>query len=114
MKKKWLWYVPVGIIACIAFAALGGYVVMQLWNWLVPTIFGWHLLTFWQALALLTLCRILFGGHGGGFRRLRDRRRGRFEQWEKLTPEEREKLRQGMRGRCGWGPEPPREGNQQA
>ena len=36
-------------------------VVMSLWNWLMPAIFGSRLITFWQALGLLVLARILFG-----------------------------------------------------
>jgi hypothetical protein len=82
---------------------LGGIVVMQLWNWLLPTLFGWHTVTFWQALGLLVLCRILFGrwgGHGYGRSRWRHRR---GERWERMTPEERERFRHGMRGRCGFG-----------
>lgn len=85
---------------------------MLLWNWLLPTLFGWHLITFWQALGLLALSRILFGGFGrhgfgrhgfGG--RMRERMRGRMaERWDSMTPEEREKFRQGLRGRCGFGP----------
>ena len=46
------------------FVALGGFLVQQLWNWLLPALFGWPVLTFWQALGLLALCRILFGGIG--------------------------------------------------
>ena len=50
--------------------------VMLLWNWLLPLLFGWHLITFWQALGLLALCRILFGGISGrGFHRSRFRGR---------------------------------------
>jgi hypothetical protein len=45
---------------------VGGFIVMQLWNWLLPAIFGWKAVTFWQALGLLALCRILFGGLGVG------------------------------------------------
>jgi hypothetical protein len=83
--------------AFLLFLALGGGVVYQLWNWLVPTIFGWRPVTFWQALGLLALCRILFGGLGRhvGYRSRR---------WEHMTPEERERFRQGMRRRFGLGP----------
>ena len=103
MKKKWYFWVPLAIVAIPLFVALGGEVVRQLWNWLLPPLFGWREITFWQALGLLALCRILFGGHGGhgsgsGFRR----RKG--ERWESLAPEERERLRQGMRGHCGVDP----------
>jgi len=77
------------------------FVVMSLWNWLMPSLFGLRLLTFWQALGLLVLSKILLGGFrgrpGGGMHW----RRRMMERWEQMTPEEREKFRQGMRGRCG-------------
>jgi hypothetical protein len=102
MRKKWFLIAPLAIVALVAFVTLGGEVVRLLWNWLLPALFGWRQITFWQALGLLALCRILFGGVGGhGFRG-----RGYRRRWEKMTPEEREKFRQGMRSRCG-GFEPP-------
>ena len=89
----------------VAFAALGaaalGYVVMRLWNWLTPGLFGWHIIGFWQALGILLLCKILFGGFRGRAARGMYWRRRMMERWEKMTPEEREKFREGMRGRCG-------------
>jgi len=105
MRKKMLWIVPLATLAMVLFAALGGYIVMWLWNWLLPGLFGWRLITFWQALALLALCRILFGRIGGRrFSRsnFRERMRGR---WERMTPEEREKVRERW-ARCG-GFDPP-------
>ncbi len=82
---------------------LFGFVVMHLWNWLMPAIFGVRPVTFLQALGLLLLGKILFGGfhrHGGG---PRGWRRHMAERWEQMTPEEREKFRSGMRGRWGCG-----------
>jgi hypothetical protein len=71
---------------------------MHLWNWLAPTLFGWRQIGFWQALGLLFLCRILFGGFGShGRDRSGSRLRG--NRWERMTPEEREKFRQDMRAR---------------
>src|SRR3979411_3363265 len=53
----------------VLFAALAAFVfsfvVMSLWNWLTPTLFGWHAISFWQALGLLVLSKILFGGFRG-------------------------------------------------
>lgn len=106
-RKRLIWLAPVGILAVLGFIALGGFLVMQLWNWLLPELFGWHALTLWQGLALLALCRILFGGFGGrGIGpRMRSRMRGRVEErWAAMTTEERERFRQGLRGRCGFGP----------
>jgi len=103
---------PLAILGIVVFTAIGGGVVMLLWNWLAPTLFGLRLITFWQAIGLLALCRILFGGFGmggGGHRnsrrrmegRIRDRVRERMdERWEQMTPEEREKFRGGMHGGC--------------
>ncbi|HEY1218307.1 MAG TPA: hypothetical protein VGF03_05165, partial [Bryobacteraceae bacterium] len=62
-KKKWIYFVAPP--ALVIFIAIGGEVVMHLWNWLLPLLFGWRQVTFWQALGLLALCRILFGGFGG-------------------------------------------------
>ena len=66
-KWKWFWIVPLAIVGIPLFFFVGGEVVMHLWNWLLPPLFGWRMLGFWQALGLLVLCRILFGGlhHGG-------------------------------------------------
>ena len=103
---KWLFVAaPVGFAL---FIAVGGGIVMQLWNWLAPALFGIKQITFWQALGLLLLCRILFGGFGlgGGHSSSRSRRR-MSERFEQMTPEEREKFRQGWIGRrfCSTGGE---------
>ena len=100
MRKKWIFLAPLAVLAFALFIAIGGEVVLQLWNWLLPPLFGWREITFWQALGLLALCRILFGGCGGGFQRSNVCRR-MAERWDRMTPEEREKLRQGMLSRCG-------------
>ena len=55
---------PCAILGMLLFVFIGGEVVQLLWNWLLPTLFGWRPITFWQALGLLALCRILFGGFG--------------------------------------------------
>lgn len=55
-----------GIVAAICLVALFGYVVMWLWNALVPEIFGLTTISYWQAVGLLVLFKLLFGGFGGG------------------------------------------------
>ncbi|HEV7715539.1 MAG TPA: hypothetical protein VGO53_08080 [Steroidobacteraceae bacterium] len=90
-------------IALIAIVALGvlSFAVMSLWNWLMPALFAVSTLTFWQALALLVLSRILFGGfrRGGGPFGGHWRQRMR-EHWQHMTPEERDRLQERFgRGR---------------
>ncbi len=89
------------ILFAVLFLALFGFITMKLWNWLMPALFGWHLITYWQALGILILSKILFGGFRGGHRGGWHWRRRMMERWEKMTPEEREKFRQAMRDRCG-------------
>jgi hypothetical protein len=94
---------PLAILGMLVFIAIGGEIVLQLWNWLLPPLFGLRLITFWQALGILVLCRILFGGfglHGSGRSRMRRRME---ERCEHMTPEERERFRQRMRERWGFG-----------
>jgi hypothetical protein len=84
-----------------AAAAVLGFVVMRLWNWLTPGLFGWPQIGYGQALGIFFLSRILLGGLRGGPGRGMHRRRRMMERWEQMTPEEREKFREGMRGMCG-------------
>lgn len=102
MKAKWILKGLMIAVLAVVFFALFGFVVMSLWNWLMPALFGWHLITYWQAVGILILSKILFGGFRGGRpgRRMYWRHRMK-ERWERMTPEEREKFREGMRGRCG-------------
>ena len=86
----------------VAFLALFSFIVMLLWNWLTPALFGWHLITYWQALGILILSKILFGGFRGRPGPGMYWRRRMMERWAHMTPEEGEKLRQSMGAQCGW------------
>ena len=104
MRRRMIFIAPLAILGILLFMAIGGEIVLHLWNWLLPPLFGWRLITFWQALGLLVLCRILFGGHGWhGSGRSSFRRRMK-DRWEHMAPEERERFRQRMRERFGFGP----------
>jgi hypothetical protein len=101
-RRKWIFMAPLALAGVVLFAFLGGEIVRLLWNWLLPSLFGFREITFWQALGLLALCRILFGGLGvhGSRRHARRRIEERvdermWERWERMTPEERERFRQG-------------------
>jgi hypothetical protein len=101
MKRNWFLRILKFAVFAILFLIAATFVVMHLWNWLVPPVFGWHVINYWQALGLLVLSKILFGGFRGGPRHDWKWRPGMMERWEKMTPEEREKFRNSMRGRCG-------------
>ncbi|MHC4591684.1 MAG: hypothetical protein ACYS8L_03195 [Planctomycetota bacterium] len=72
---KWI---LLGIVAITCIAFVLGLVVMALWNWIMPEVFGLPRITYWQAWGLLLLGHILFGAaraehrtehrHGDGFR----------------------------------------------
>jgi hypothetical protein len=60
--------VLLGLIGAGALAVLCGYIVMWLWNWLLPGLFGVSAITFWQGVGIVILARILFGSFGHGHR----------------------------------------------
>ncbi|HVU98907.1 MAG TPA: hypothetical protein VHE34_26980 [Puia sp.] len=90
-----------GVICLVIAGVIAfGIIVMLLWNALMPEIFHLPTISFWQALGLFLLAKILFSGfRGGGPRgRMKDKLR---EKWMTMTPEEREKFKQDWGGRCG-------------
>jgi hypothetical protein len=86
---KWRYLIPTlivgGPIIVAIFVVFTGGIVMLLWNWLLPHLFGFPEITLLQGFGLLVLGRILFGGFGGGG--------GGGHQSKHMTPEERERLR---------------------
>ncbi|HMU14052.1 MAG: hypothetical protein JST41_03635 [Bacteroidetes bacterium] len=80
----------------IAAVAVFSLVVMLLWNAIIPGITGWAVLSYWKAMGLLVLCKILFSGppgrrFGPGGGHWAGRRAGmRMAWWRNLSPEERE------------------------
>jgi hypothetical protein len=103
MKARWIKRGLKVVVIVAAAVTVFGFVVMSLWNWLAPAVFGFHTITFWQALGILILSKILFGGFRGRPGAGRHWRRRMSDRWQQMTPEEREKFRQGMFSRCGHG-----------
>ncbi len=97
-------YIPLLILAAVA---AFGFIIMLLWNALMPVIFRLPEITFWQALGLFLLSRLLLGGFGpggGGRRERRNRRKEEVlhhlrERWEHMTPEQRDNLRRTWKRR---------------
>ncbi len=106
-RRKYLLLIPLVVLAVAAVFTFGVY---ALWNHVLVAVLGVKVITFWQALGLLVLARILFGGFPG-------RRRGPFgpfwrrrwmmKRWQSMTPEQREHWRAEMRARFGAWPRPP-------
>lgn len=103
--QKHLIFIPV---CFVLFGACFGYIVMLLWNWLMPSIFSMGQINFWQAVGLLFLCKILFGGTGiaqhchgkhGHCGCNNDKNKLR-EKWENMTPEERKKVMEEIKNKC--------------
>ena len=101
--------IAVCVIAC---ALVLGFIVMSLWNWIIPDLFpGTAQISFLQALGLFLLGRILIGGFKGWGRRHCCGHNGykggywkrRFEdKMSNMTPEEKEKLKQAYKKCCGF------------
>jgi hypothetical protein len=114
-RGRWVAKGAAFLVLVLALIAVLSFVVMSLWNALIPGLFHGPLLTFWQAAGLLVLSKILFGGFRGrgghGWHGRHGRWRGEMwrRKWESMTPEERDRLRVRFK-RCGWGSaEPPGE-----
>lgn len=103
--KKFFMILTIAVAATLVF----GFVVMSLWNAILPVVLGVKAITFWQALGILLLSKILFGGfgRGGGFGHRRHEWRQQMQQkMSAMTPEEREKFKAEWKNRCGgmrWG-----------
>ena len=59
--------IAIFIIACIficgiafGLVCLEGWILMLLWNAIIPSLIGWGVLTFWQSVGLMLICNILF------------------------------------------------------
>lgn len=98
--RRWFWKGLAFVGFAVAALAVFSWIVMLLWNALLPGLFGVPPLRYLQAAGLLVLSRILLGGlraHHG-----RWRHGGWGERWERLTPEERERLREKYARHCHW------------
>ena len=103
MKRKFLF----GLLCMLAFLPLSG-VVMFLWNLLLPQLMHVPVINYWQALGLMVLCHILFGGfdfggrrgrshHDGDLNFLRDKLDGMNDEQRAAFKDEWRKRREGHR-----------------
>lgn len=94
-RKKFL-FIPVAIVAVVL---LLGWAVMLLWNAILPKVAAVSALTYWQAVGLLVLSRILFGGFRGGKPSSGPGMHWR-EKWRKMSEEDRARFKEEWQARC--------------
>jgi Ca2+/H+ antiporter, TMEM165/GDT1 family len=103
-KKSRRKKIPLFILLGLVFIVVIGFVLMNLWNYILVPVLHVGMITFWQALGIFILAKILFSGGpmGGRFRRhnRQEWRKKMFEKWQNMTPEEREKFRGNMQNHC--------------
>jgi hypothetical protein len=104
-RRSWGWKC-IFILPLVALAIfVAGAVVMGLWNCVMPNLFPTvGLLTYWHALGLLLLCKILFGGfrkgYHGGWRGRRMHNAAWKEKWSQMSDEEKAKFKEQWKSRC--------------
>lgn len=92
------------VVFGLAIAALLSWVVMSLWNCVLVPVLAVKIITFWQALGILILSKILFGGFHGKPHRPHSWGQRMKEKLEGMNAEERELFKQQWRNRCSrWG-----------
>jgi Ca2+/H+ antiporter, TMEM165/GDT1 family len=97
-ERRFLLFLLIGVAAVVLFSGA----VMLLWNNILAGVLKISTITFWQALGILVLSKILFGGFRGGWRGNRHRwGHGMREKWAAMTPEERVKFKEQWQKRCG-------------
>jgi hypothetical protein len=90
-------------ICAIAAVLLFTFIVMGLWNAILPGVLGVKTISFLQALGILVLSKILFGGFRGGWRGAggQEWRQRMKDKWETMTPEQRDQFKAEWKNRCG-------------
>ncbi|HZY79503.1 MAG TPA: hypothetical protein VFE50_08275 [Cyclobacteriaceae bacterium] len=102
------WWIAKFVVFGLLMLVVFGLVTQTLWNWLVPTLFSGPIISFWQAMGLLALSKILFLGFSGGRGKWGGHRSHQWKQqwaerYSKLSPEEREKFKQKFKDKwCAW------------
>lgn len=100
--KKFLLFIVLAPIFIFGFSAI----VMWLWNALLPDIIGVNPVTYWQAMGILVLSKILFGNFSSGGSKSKSNNSGggksNFRQkWANMDDEERVKFKEQWKKRCG-------------
>ncbi len=90
---------PLFLLIPIALFFAIGYIVMLLWNALIPDLFGFKTITYLQALGLFLLSRILFGNFGFGNKKPPFANSKMREKMMNMTAEERQQFKEEWNNR---------------
>jgi hypothetical protein len=95
---------PIGKVIMILFFAaacisLFSLIVMTLWNAILPDVLRVNEINFWQAMGIIVLSKILFGGFGGWGHKKHEWKKRMDQKWEHMTPEERDRFKENWRTR---------------
>lgn len=96
-ERKFLFFIP--LVLLVLTAVTGA--VMLLWNNVLVNVVHVSQVTFWQALGILALSKILFGGFRGAQWGKHQMKKKMMQRWDGMTPEEKEKFRGEWEKRCG-------------
>lgn len=102
-RARYCFMLPMMILGLFAISGI----VSLLWNWIIPSISTLTAITYWQAMGLFVLCRILFGGFRFGFRKHRHAFHEHFkhhapfkDKFMEMTDEERLQFKSQWKQRC--------------
>ena len=88
------------ILVCVAaFISLFSFIVMKLWNAILPDVLHVATINFWQAMGILVLSKILFGGFGGWGHKKHEWKKRMQDKWQHMTPEERDRFKEALEKR---------------
>lgn len=103
-NRKKFFLIPFGIAAILGIVS---YVVMLLWNNLLPEILHVSTITFWQAMGIFVLSKILFGFGKGGGKPAWIQNKMHHNRFQNMSDEDRERFKERMKDRfCNWNKSP--------
>ncbi len=97
--KKFFFFIPLVLFGLSSIS----FVVMQLWNWLMPVIFQLPSISFFQAAGLFALSKILFSSFNFNGRNKKAAFKNQVikEKMMHMSEEERQQFKEQWKKRCG-------------
>ena len=86
----------------LAMIIIVGFVVMELWNWLIPEIFNGNTINYWQALGVLMLARLLTGFGKSSMGHWKNKMSSSYKMsrgWSSMSDEDKDRMREKFKDR---------------